>query len=112
MNYDVKTTIPVQAATPVTASGNSNAFVLPSASGNLEVLVAVSAISGTSPSLTPKLQVSMDGANWFDAATGSAMTTVSNQRLACQTLCGYGRVVFTVSGTTPSLTTAVTALAN
>lgn len=112
MNFDVKTTIPVQAATAVTATGNSPVFVLPSANGSLEVLVNVSAVSGTSPSLTPKLQVSNDGVNWFDAVTGSAMTAISTQRLACTTLCGYGRVVFTVSGTTPSLTTALTALAN
>jgi benzoyl-CoA reductase/2-hydroxyglutaryl-CoA dehydratase subunit BcrC/BadD/HgdB len=112
MNYDVKTTIPVQAATAVTATGNSPVFVLPSANGVLEVLVNVSAISGTSPSLTPTLQVSNDGANWFTAASGSAMTSVSTQRLACQTLCGYARVAFAVSGTTPSLTTSLMALAN
>lgn len=112
MNYTVKTTINASPAAAVTATGNGTQFVLPSGDGNVEVLIVASAVTGTTPSLTPKLQVSNDGVAWFDAAPGTAMTAAGNQRLAAQSIAAYGRLVYTVSGTTPSFTLSVTVLAN
>jgi hypothetical protein len=112
MNYTVKTTINATPAAAITVSGAGAQFVLPDANGVVEVLVNVTAVSGTTPSLTPKLQVSQDGVNWFDAVTGSPMTATGTQRLATQSLAAYGRLFYTVSGTTPSFTLANTVLAN
>lgn len=112
MNYTYKTTIPLQNAAVVTATGNSPQCVLPNSEGLVEVLIVASAVSGTTPSLTPVLQVSNDGVNWFTAVSGSAMTAVSNQRLACQSLAAFARLAYTVSGTTPSFTLTVNVLAN
>jgi hypothetical protein len=112
MNYIVKTTINASPAAAITATTNGAQFVLPNGQGNVEVLIQTSAVTGTTPSLTPKLQVSQDGTNWFDAVTGTALTAAGTQRIACQSLAAYGRLVYTVSGTTPSFTVAATVLAN
>lgn len=107
MNYTVKSQINASPAAAVTASGAGPEFILPNGVGNVEVLIDASAVSGTSPSLTPSLQVSPDGVNWYNAASGSAMTAVGLQRLSAVSLCGYARLSFTVSGTTPSFTLAI-----
>lgn len=114
MAYNVKTTINVTPAAPITATTNGAQFVLPNSEGLVEVLLNVGAVTGTTPSMTPSLQVSQDGVVWFTAATGTAMTASGQQRLACQSLAAYGRIVYgSVSGTTPSFTiTSATVLAN
>lgn len=112
MNYTVKTTINNSPAAPVTATGNGVVMPLPNGEGVVEVLINATAVTGTTPSLTPSLQVSPDGVNWFTAVAGSAMTGVGLQRLACQSLCGYARLAYNVSGTTPSFTLTVTVNAN
>lgn len=112
MNYTVKSVIPVSSGAVVTATGTSAQFVLPNGGGSVEALVQATAVTGTSPSLTAKLQVSQDGVNWFDVASAAALTAAGTVRIAGQSLAAYGRLSYTVSGTTPSFTLTVTVLAN
>jgi hypothetical protein len=97
----------------ITATTNGAALHVPGGEGGSHVLVAVhvSAVSGTTPSLTCKLQESANGTSgWTDVtgAAGSAITAAGNQLFNGHTTKPYVRVVGTVSGTTPSLTTTVT----
>lgn len=105
-------TMPAASGASITASGNTASSVLPNDGGIVEALIQVTAVTGTTPSLTPKLQVSLDGATWFDATTGAAITTAGAQRLQCLTLAAYARVAYTVSGTTPNFTATINVLAN
>lgn len=112
MNYNVKTTIPLMAGSALTATANSALCVLPNSEGIVEALINVSAATGTSPTLTPTLQVSNDGVTWYNAVVGAVMNGVGSQRLQCVSLAAYARISYTVGGTTPSLTTSITILAN
>lgn len=74
----------------------------------LRLTLDVTAASGTTPSLTVTLQTSSDGATWVAVAAFAAATTVGTQRKAFSGLDRYARCVWTISGTTPSLTFSVT----
>jgi hypothetical protein len=97
----------------LTATTNSPALRLPAGAsgGHCLVAVHVSAVSGTSPSLTCKLQQSDSASSGFadvTGAAGSAITAAGNQLFNGHVTKPFVRVVGTVSGTTPSLTTTVT----
>lgn len=104
--------VTVLASGAITASGQSSAIDVGGA-GTLRAQVQVSAVSGTSPSLTATIQTSHDaGATdaWRTAgAAYSALTAVSNSPWQCFAVDRYVRVSYVVSGTTPSLTTTVVA---
>ena len=94
-----------------TTSGDSGYFQTPQGSG-LSVMVNVSAVSGTTPSMLLTVEWTNDGVNFAKgdpADTFTAITTVGN-RVARFIQKGIGfRVVWTLTGTTPSLTFSVTA---
>lgn len=118
----------VKAAGASTTSGNSEQF---SAAGgpNTQVVVYVNitAQSGTTPTLTLKLQDSPDGVNWYTVPTASAGLTdstgaaVANNQIAAATglysirlapgasTGDYLRLQYTIAGTTPSYTFSATA---
>lgn len=102
--------VTVLASGAVTASGNSSGMDVGGA-GTLRCQVQVSAVSGTSPSITVTVQTSHDnGASdaWRTAGSAfGALTSVSNSPWQCFAVDRYVRVSYTVSGTTPSLTTTV-----
>lgn len=95
-----------------TATGNSGSLALGDQSV-LDLEVNVSAVSGTSPSMTLSVQWSNDGTN-FGAPDGggdtfaaiTAATTVAKQ-LTVKGL--YCQLVWTITGTTPSFTFSVIA---
>lgn len=66
----------------------------------------VTAVSGTGPSLTVKIQHSADGSTWADLITFSAVTASNKaQRIAVTgTVNRYIRASWTISGTSPSFT--------
>jgi hypothetical protein len=66
----------------------------------------VTAVSGTTPSITAKVQHSTDGSTWADLVTFTAVTASNNaQRIAVSgTVNRYLRALWTISGTTPSAT--------
>lgn len=70
----------------------------------------ISAVSGTTPSLTVKVQHSVDNSVWIDLITFAAATAVGSQRAsATGTVNRHLRAQWTISGTTPSFTFAVAA---
>jgi hypothetical protein len=101
------------AAQVITASGNSTAQQVPTVIGNtLGVVVRATAVSGTSPSLTAKVQWSDDGTNFVDANPVdalSAVTAVGGTAAAFTIKAPYYRVAWTVTGTTPSFTVTASA---
>jgi hypothetical protein len=96
----------------VTASGNSGPLELgPQTVLDLEVLVT--AVSGTTPSMTLSVQWSNDGVNFgpTDAAPDSFAAITAAETVAKQvTVKGlWAQIVWTITGTTPSFTFTVIA---
>jgi hypothetical protein len=99
----------INPATPVTASGNSASVQVGGYNG-LVAYLNVTAVSGTTPSLTIKVQDSADGTTWYDvpSAAFTAVTATGQQRLVVNSIGNFVRAVSTVSGTTPSFTASLT----
>lgn len=109
MAQGVYTVVPSQTKT---ATGTSPALVMGYAP-NINLEVNVSAVSGTSPSMTLSLQWSNDGVNFGNVdgtpdafaaitAAGTVVKQVSAKGL-------YMQVVWTISGTNPSFTFSIIA---
>jgi len=89
---------------------------------NAMLIVDVTAVSGTTPTLVIQVQTSPDGTNWYHnsmvtdkdregsltrltAPTDEAkITTVSSHICWCKDLSKYTRLALTITGTTPSFT--------
>lgn len=101
----------VAASAARTASGNSGAFTLTEGNQNLSVLVDVTVVSGTTPSMTISVEWSDDSGTTFaqadpaDAMT--ALTTTGTKAKIFQVKAPWFRVVWTITGTTPSFTFSV-----
>ncbi len=69
------------------------------------------AISGTGATLTGKVQHSTDGSTWVDLITFTALTAIGAQRVEIATgtpsINRYVRALWTLTGTTPSATFAI-----
>jgi len=102
--------VSVLASGALTTSGASAAIDVGGA-GTLRAQVVVSAVSGTTPSVTVTIQTSHDAGNtdaWRTAGTAyGALTAAGSSPWQCFAVDRYVRVSYAVSGTTPSLTTAV-----
>lgn len=75
----------------------------------LTVLLNVTAVSGTSPSMTVNVEWSHDGATWFKADPADTFTAITAAGSVCKqfNVKGlYARLNCTISGTTPSFTFA------
>lgn len=95
----------------ITANVNSAALTITAPSPSIAYL-NVSAVSGTSPTMTVTLQDSPDGVNWYNIPSGafSAVTAVGTSRLALPAGTAVGpnfRASVTVGGTTPSFTASL-----
>lgn len=91
----------------ITASGNSGNINARNNAQNLRVQLNVTAVSGTTPSLTVTLQDSVDGgANWNNLSPAfTPVTAVGRQVINIPAPYGYLlRANYAVSGTTPSFT--------
>lgn len=89
-----------------TTSGNGPAIGTGTAH-TLRATLTVSAVAGTTPSATVTLQTSADGTSWRTLATYSAATGAGSQRLSASGLDRLVRASWTITGTTPSVTFAV-----
>ncbi|MFI7707607.1 hypothetical protein [Nonomuraea sp. NPDC049480] len=98
----------VHAHTAETATGNSTSVDNGASSANGGVAsLHVTAASGTTPSLTAKVQHSVDNSVWVDLITFTAATAAGSQRRTVTgTVNRYVRETHTISGTTPSFTYA------
>lgn len=99
----------VQAQT-ITATANSGILQLPymCVGGKVRLVVNVTAISGTTPTLTVAYQESVDGVtlNPTAAFTSAALSATGVTWVAAATgpVFNTGEFTFTVGGTTPSVT--------
>ena len=70
--------------------------------------VVVTAASGTTPSMTVKLQDSPDGVNFSDTGAASvAITGAGTYRISLAQVGPFLRAVSTITGTTPSFTYSI-----
>ena len=93
-----------------TATGNSAAIRLGDFGASLGLLVDVTAVSGTTPSMTLTVEWSHDATAWAQgdpADTFTAITAASKKVKAFTVKAPYYRVVWTITGTTPSFTFSV-----
>lgn len=92
-----------------TTSGNSGTLDAKDYN-SVDLFLDVTAASGTTPSLAVTIEHSADGTTWV-AAPGTAFgakTAVSSERQSYDVQKRYWRVVWTITGTTPSFTFSVT----
>lgn len=92
--------------TAVTATANGTAVdnAASSANGGVGAL-HITAVSGTSPTATVKVQHSVDNSVWVDLVTFTAATAVTSERKTVSgTVNRYVRAQWTIGGTTPSFT--------
>ena len=94
-----------------TTNGNSGSVVVNGAE-RVNVLIDVTAVSGTSPTLALALEWSHDGTTWFPAATPDTLganITAATKRVhgPIDIKAPFTRVTWTLGGTTPSFTFAI-----
>lgn len=100
------TVVPSSARTTTGQSGAAN-----SGGQIVSLLVDVTVVSGTTPTLVVSVQWSNDGATWVDADPADAFTSVNATGRKVKTFdrkATQYRVVWTIAGTTPSFTFSVT----
>lgn len=104
--------VTVRASAASTASGTGAGF--PTGYQNtLDIFLDVTAVSGTSPSMTVTVEWSNDNATWFGADTPDTFTAITAAKKVVKEFAvkgNYARLNFAISGTTPSFTFAATAL--
>ncbi len=106
--YSENTLVPSAART---ASGDSGVWDGFSDSSTLRVQLDVTAVAGTSPSLSAFVEDTLDGTNWNAIGTFAAKTTVGHEVLNVTTpFANRIRVRWAMTGTTPSFTFSVVAV--
>lgn len=96
------------ASTTLTASGNSSGRADFGSVDALRVQLDVTAVSGTSPSLTVFIEDTLDGTNWNTIGTFAAKTAVGREVINITTpFSNRIRARWTISGTSPSFTFSV-----
>ena len=102
----------VVASAARTTSGNSGALAVPeSPNDEIDLFLDVTAVSGTGPSMTVTVEWSTDGATFFATDTAdsfAAVTAAAKKTKAFEVKGDWYRVVWTITGTTPSFTFSVT----
>lgn len=92
------------------AARTTSASGTPQATGHFVVIrlnLVVTAVTGTTPSMTVIIETSMDATNWNQVGTFPAVTTTGTTRRSVGGLDRFVRVSWTITGTTPSFTFAV-----
>jgi hypothetical protein len=106
--HGARTFAVIQASAAKTATFQTPAFD----EGNMDtvnVLINVTAVSGTSPSMTVNVEWSHDGLTWFKGDPADAFTAITATGAVCKQFATkglYARLNCTISGTTPSFTFA------
>lgn len=99
------------ASAALTTTTTTSAFT-PTTGSSYSVQIAVTAVSGTAPTLDVSVEESLDGGtNWFSVYSFPRITTTGSYRSPVLNLTGNRvRYVQTVAGTTPSFTRSVNRL--
>jgi hypothetical protein len=87
-----------------TASGQGEGTSAAAGFREGNVLLDITAVSGTTPSLTVTVESSADGTTWYSHTAFTAKTATGRDILKLGNLGSFTRVSYTVSGTTPSFT--------
>jgi hypothetical protein len=94
-----------------TASGQSAGLTLPASASDLVLDVNVTAVSGTTPTMTLEVQWSPDnGTTWVSSDPADTFTAITASTRVSKTVKRKGdqyRIKWTIGGTTPSFTFAV-----
>ena len=90
-----------------TTSGASDGSSAAAEFREANVLLDITAVSGTTPSLTATVETSADGTSWFTHTAFSAKTAAGKDIQKLGSLGSYLRVSYAISGTTPSFTFSV-----
>lgn len=110
MGFSFQAPVEVVASAARTATGQTDALRCGGAR-NLNLLVDVTAASGTSPSLTVSVEWSPDGGvTWYPADTPDAFAAITATKKAAKQFTVKApdyRIVWTITGTTPSFTFAI-----
>lgn len=92
----------------ITGSGSSSVYQRTTGDHAPLVSVSVATVTGTGPTLIPKLMHSVDGANFDLLATGSVLSASGQKTIfgpdTTKPIGAYLRVDYDVAGTTPSFT--------
>lgn len=91
-----------------TASGTGTLVVPAPRGDNTAVYLNISAVSGTSPSLTVFVDGTADGTNFAQVAAFTAQTAAGTVAVAFAFPAQAYRLRWTISGTTPSFTFSAT----
>lgn len=109
MSYGGVTSVLPSAARTTTA--NTAAFALQSNAAlqgkRLNLALNITAVSGTSPSMTVSLQWSFDNVNWFTPSPADAFAAQTAAATVLQQFAAkapFVRVNYAITGTTPSFT--------
>lgn len=104
MTVQRTTTILASAARTTSATADIGAVV--SEFDTLDIFIDVTAVTGTTPSMTVTYQASVDGGTtWFDGPASTAITAAGRQVLNVPNKLGaLGRISYAITGTTPSFT--------
>lgn len=95
-----------------TTDGNSSTLTNYGSYDTLRVHLNVSAVSGTTPSMTLVVEDSLDGTNWAAVGTFPAVTATGTSALdVVNPFADRIRLRWTLTGTTPSFTFTVRAAA-
>lgn len=109
MAFDIHTAVPSAART---TTGNSAA--IPVHAGTLGIGLHVTAVTGTSPSMTVTVEWSYDGTNFGVGETTDSFAAITANKVtnkAVTVRAPYYRLVWTITGTTPSFTFSATTYA-
>lgn len=90
-----------------TAAGQGALVRLPLMPAAMRLQLVVTAVSGTTPTMTATVQDSVDGTNWTNLAPAFAAKTTAVQEtisITTATVSPLVRVSWTMGGTTPSFT--------
>lgn len=101
-----RTTNVVSASSANTTTGQSTKQDI-GTDDEISILLDVTAVSGTSPSMTVSVEWTHDGSTWFAADTADTFTAITAAKKTVKnfTVKGLGfRLVWTITGTTPSFT--------
>lgn len=105
--------ISMRASAVATASGNTGELSEQfSEFSSLRVQLAVTAASGTTPNLVVTIEDTLDGTNWNTVGTFAAKTAAGTEVINITSPFGRRlRVKHVITGTTPSFTFSVDAIA-
>lgn len=88
-----------------TASGSSDPFGIVESFDEAIVFVDITAVSGTSPTLSVEYQYSPDGSRWFTHTASAQQTAIGKVAMKLVGNIGrIGRIQYWIGGTTPSFT--------